>query len=194
MDDRPDPLTDTPSPRPAIVRAVPFIGCAAVLGILAALIIQTAGRALLVLMGIGFAFLIVLAFLHARQRGVAVRRFRERYGGEGKDLLLVYTASPHWQDYIEREWLPRWGARAVVLNRSQPWDGNSAEALLWFAYRTGREHTPLAVVVPRRGRARVVRFFKAFRDNKHGKPAALQARERELEAALEASSRESKTK
>ena len=175
--------------RAAFGRALPMIGCGAVLGILAVMVVQTSGRALLVVLALLAALALTYALLFARHRLAAVRRFRERYGVEGKDLLIVYTASPHWQAYIEREWLPKWGARAVVLNRSMPWEGQSPEAMLWFAYRTGRQHTPLAVVVPRRGHPRVVRFFNAFRDYKHGKDAALRAAERQLEAALEAASR-----
>ena len=173
--------------RTAFRRALPLIGCGAVLGILAVMIVQTSGRALLVVLALLLALALTYALLFARHRLAAVHRFRQRYGAEGKDLLIVYTASPHWQEYIEREWLPRWGARAVVLNRSKPWEGGSPEANLWFAYKTGRQHTPLAVVVPRRGRPRVVRFFNAFRDYKHGKDAPLRAAERQLEAALDAS-------
>ena len=184
------PTPDSASaPRPTIGRAIPLLGCGAILGILAVLIVKTGGRAIGVLIALAVALLVVLAVVRIRHRLMAVKQFRQAYGTAGKDLLIVYTASPHWEEYIEREWLPRWGERAVVLNRSKPWKPNSAEANLWFAHRTGREHTPLAVVIPLRGRVKVVRFFKAFRDHKHGKGAALQAKERELEAALEAASR-----
>ncbi len=173
-----------------IPRAIPLIGCGALLGVLAVIIVQTSGRAVVVLIGLAVALLLFVALLRFRQRTFATRKFRERYGTEGKDLLIVYTASPHWQEYIEREWVPRWGARAVVLNRTQPWRSNDPAAFLWLVYKGGREHTPLAVVVPKRGAVRVVRFFSAFRDYKHGNDGRLRARERELEAALEASSRD----
>lgn len=40
------------------------------------------------------------------------RAFKARWGEAGKDLLLVYSDSPHWKDYVERRWLPgrRWCA------------------------------------------------------------------------------------
>ena len=153
------------------------------------IIVRTAGRVLIVLAALAAALLIGVAVLQARQRAAAARRFRERYGPEGKDLLLVYTASPHWQEYIEREWIPRWRDRAVILNRTKPWNPNDPAAQLWFATRGIREHTPLAAVVPVRGPVRVVRFFNAFRDYKHGKDARLRAAERALEAALAEASR-----
>lgn len=170
--------------------ALAFIGCAALLGIAAAIIVRGGGRALAVLAALVAALLLVVGVLRARQRGAAARRFRERYGPEGKDLLLVYTASPRWQEYIEREWIPRWRERAVILNRTKPWNANDPAAQLWLATRGIREHTPLAAVVPARGPVRVVRFFNAFRDYKHGKDARLRAAERALEAALAEASRQ----
>ena len=77
-----------------VARALPFIGCGALLGIVAVVIVQTGGRALLVLFGLAIAFVLALVLIRARHRGLAVRRFRERYGPDGKDLLIVYTASP----------------------------------------------------------------------------------------------------
>jgi hypothetical protein len=58
--------------------------------------------------------------------------------------------------------------------------------MLCLAVAGIREHTPLAIVIPRRGKLRVIRFFKAFQECKHGDPARLQAAEQELENALSA--------
>ena len=116
----------------------------------------------------------------------AVRRFRAVWGTQGKDLLLVYSNSPHWQSYIETHWLPRWGERAVVLNWSERarWPADSPAVRLFRIVGGAREFNPLAVVVPLAGRITVVRFWRAFRDYKHGKDAALRAAEGTLEAAL----------
>ena len=111
------------------------------------------------------------------------RRFRVAFGPT-KDLLIVYTDSPHWAAYIEQNWLSRWGDRAVVLNRSRPWKADQPEAKLWRATTGWREHTPVAIVIPRDGRILVVRFFQAFRDHKHGHPKALRDAEERLVAAL----------
>src|SRR5918911_507082 len=57
--------------------------------------------------------------VHAWRDYRAVRRFRAVWGARGRDLLLVYSNSPNWQPYVEANWLPRWGERAVVLNWSE---------------------------------------------------------------------------
>lgn len=132
------------------------------------------------------AFLLLLAYTgdHWHQRRLT-RRFRSTFG-PGKDLLVVYTASPEWLQHIETEWMPRWGSRAVFFNRSEPWNPAQLEARLWRRFGGHREHTPLAIVFPARGRPTVVRFFLAFRDRKHGKELALKAAEAELAGALAA--------
>lgn len=118
------------------------------------------------------------------------RRFRRTY--PGKDLLVVYTDSPHWKARIESHWVARWPDRTVTLNRSHPWSRKKPEAALWLAVRGILEHTPLAIVVARSGEARVIRFFSAFRDFKHGKDGPLRVRERELQEAMD-ESREGRT-
>lgn len=127
------------------------------------------------------------AWIVAERRDArAVRRFRDEWQAQGKDLLLVYSNSPHWQQYVETNWLPRWGGRAVVLNWSERsrWADSSAVEL-FRRYAGNREFNPLAIVVPKAGRPTVVRFWQAFRDNKHGKPLALRTQETRLAAALE---------
>lgn len=155
------------------------------LGAYAVVTIPAARLALLAI-----ALLIMGAIVLRRVRlARAVRAFRQTYAPQGKDLLVVYSVSPHWQPYIEAQWLPRWGSRAVLLNRSDPDWKTRPETPLW-RYMTGpTEHTPAAIVVPTRGTPRVVRFYSAFKDHKHGRSRALQAKERELEGALESSSR-----
>ena len=136
--------------------------------------------AALVLFGAG-------AWIVSRRRDArAVRRFRDEWGSQGKDLLLVYSNSPHWQEYIETTWLPRWGNRATVLNwsdRSRWTDSSAVELFRRFA--GPREFNPLAIVVPKTGKPTVVRFWQAFRDNKHGKPLALRTAESRLDAVLQ---------
>ena len=144
-------------------------------------------RALLILAG-GIAILVgsgivVVAWRERR----AVRRFRAAYGPQGKILLLVYSNSPHWQLYVEQHWLPKWEHRAVVLNWSQraQWENSARpEALLFRACAGTREFNPLAIVVPPSGTVHVVRFWRAFRDYKHGKGELLRVAEAELERHL----------
>jgi hypothetical protein len=167
------------------------VGCA-VFGIaavgLAAYFLVTVPAARFGLLAIALGILLarIGAWWQLRQ---AVASFRRDHGSSGRDLLIVYSASPHWQEYIESRWLSTWRDRAVALNRSGPDWQRQPETLLWRRLAGRKEHTPVAIVVPPRGQPRIFRFYAAFRDFKHGKPGALEGRERELEQALSRSSR-----
>lgn len=136
--------------------------------------------------------LLGLAYLFRREcEIVAAQNFRRKYSPAGKDLLLVYSTSPHWQRYVETEWLPKWGHRAVVLNWSErrQWQGSAPEVTLFREFVGGggfsREYNPVAVIVPPRGRrVHIVRFWRAFRDYKHGRTRRLREAEAELERGL----------
>ncbi len=144
-------------------------------------------RGLLILVA-GIAAVAIGAYVVARWRKWrAVRRFRAAWSIHGRDLLLVYSESPNWQRYVEESWLPRWGHRAVVLNWSErnTW-GRSAEVALFRRFAGEREFNPLGIVVPATGsRVHVVRFWRAFRDHKHGKDRLLREAEAELERLLQ---------
>lgn len=132
----------------------------------------------------GVSLLAAVEMARSRSRRAAIREFRRVYGATRRDLLIVSTDSPHCAPHIETRWLPRWQERAVVLNRSRPWRHEQPEARLWSVLGGSLEHTPLAVVVPAHGRVRVIRFWRAFRDYTHGKPARLLAAEQALSSAL----------
>ncbi|MDB4906270.1 MAG: hypothetical protein JWO05_1054 [Gemmatimonadetes bacterium] len=118
----------------------------------------------------------------------AVTAFRQAPGSSGRDLLIVYSASPHWQEYIESTWLRKWDKRAVALNRSEPDWQRRPEVKLWKQLARDNERSPVAIVVPLRGRPEIFRFHAAFKDFKHGKRSTLEGMERELESALARSS------
>ena len=132
--------------------------------------------------------LIVVTAGYDRWRRAQLRRaFLTRWAPSGKDVLLVYSDSPHWQRYVETHWLPQLGARAVVLNWSEraTWpERHPLEAAVFRRWAGDREFNPIAIVLPARGPVKVIRFWRAFRDLKHGKPEALRAAERELAAIL----------
>ena len=134
---------------------------------------------------VGLAALVVAVLLLERWREWwATYRFRRLWGRQGKDLLIVYSNSPHWQTYVEQNWLPKWGHRAVLLNWSERkrWKRRQPEVALFHAVAGRNEFNPLGVVVPlTRQRAKVIRFWRAFRDFTHGKDRLL----REAEAALD---------
>jgi hypothetical protein len=117
----------------------------------------------------------------------ARRAFANTFGHQGIDVLLVTSNSPNWQSYIASEWLPRLSGRAVVLNWSdrQRWDREPPAAVAAFrTYAGSRDFNPLAIHFDAAGRVRVIRFWRAFRDYKHGKPHALRKAEASLFAHL----------
>ena len=155
-------------------------GCIVVLASLFALLVWAAGALGPLLFAIAAVVLAVVVwrFVLARQRAIA--EFRAAHRTTGKDVLVVYSDSPHWKEYIETHWLPRWGDRAIAFDRSRPWREDQVEARLWRAIAGTTEHTPVVIVVPARGKVQIVRFWLAFRDFKHGKDRRL----REAEARL----------
>lgn len=170
--------------RERLIRWCSLLGCGGLAGIVLAGLVTSFHWALPMMVLGGVVLLAAVEIGLSRSRRAAIREFRRVYGSMGRDLLIVYTDSPHWAPYIESRWLPRWHERAVVLNRSKPWRYEQPEARLWSALGGSLEHTPLAVVVPTKGRVRVIRFWRAFRDYKHGRPARLLAAEQALTSAL----------
>lgn len=155
-------------------------GCIAVLAALFALLVQAAGALgpMLFVVVVAALAAVVWRYVLARQRAIAA--FRAAHRATGKDVLVVYTDSPHWKEYIETRWLPRWGDRAIAFDRSKPWREDQVEARLWRSVAGTAEHTPVVIVVPPQGKVQIVRFWLAFRDFKHGKDKRL----REAEARL----------
>jgi len=143
----------------------------------------------LLIFAAAIALIVVGAYVGDRWRKWrALNLFRAVWGTRGRDLLLVYSNSPHWQRYIEETWLPKWGHRAVVLNwseRSRWGRPVRPEVALFRAFGGATEFNPLAIVIPAGGRhVHVVRFWRAFRDFKHGRNRLLQTAEEDLARLL----------
>jgi hypothetical protein len=86
---------------------------------------------------------------------------------------------------------PRVASPPGGLNWSQrrQWQGSAPEVTLFREFVGGggfsREYNPVAVIVPPRGRrVHIVRFWRAFRDYKHGRTRRLREAEAELERGL----------
>ena len=145
---------------------------------------MTAGGALGGILAAGGFFLLTMGLIGFLRHRKVLTDFRRKYGAVGKDVLLVYSDSPHWKHYIETNWLPRWSGRMVVLNKSKPWSEQQVEVQLWRLEARDVEHTPVVIVVPPKGFPTIIRFWLAFRDFKHGKDARLKEAERRLLVAL----------
>jgi len=97
------------------------------------------------------------------------------WGPLGRRVLFVYSNSPVWQGYIEQNLLPRLPENAIVLNWSERrnWNRWTLSYLAFCFFGGSREFNPLAIVIQPLRRARCFRFWKAFRDFKHGNLHAL---------------------
>jgi hypothetical protein len=120
------------------------------------------------------------------RRTRAIRRFRRDWAEQGKDLILVYSDSPHWRSHAEDTWIPRWGQRAVVLNWSErrSWRQHASEVVVFKICGGQREFNPLAIVITPSGDARVVRFYRAFKARQRGRHDLLTAAESQLDDYL----------
>jgi hypothetical protein len=116
------------------------------------------------------------------------RRFEASWGARGRRAVFVYSNSPHWKERIEREILPRIADRVVVLNWSErstdEWRQRPTEVRIFESWGGTREFNPLAVVFHPGEPVKVIRFWQAYRDFKHGKPRLLRQAESELFQAL----------
>src|SRR5262245_15387650 len=94
--------------------------------------------------------------------------------GAGPLVLFVYSNSPVWQGYIEDHILPKLPRGSLILNWSERRRWRWSVSVAAFRFFGGRrEFNPLAVVVRPFRWGRTFRFWRAFRDAKHGKPDAL---------------------
>ncbi len=153
----------------------------ALVAAIGALLVWTWPWWLIVLAG-AIVFGIAMRWVNGRIR---IARFLARHHGTDVRIVVFTSASAVWDPRIREVWLPRLGARALCVDRSSPDYSRGAFAferdlLDHFARYQSREHTPAAWILTRSGRVVVLTFFRAFRDFKHGKPAALEALESRL--------------
>ena len=130
----------------------------------------------LVLLVLALPFLLAYRFLLRLVFEVLV-------AAKGRRILFFYSRSPVWQDYVERNWLPRLADHAMVLNWSDraSWKGRWSFAVWVFRHWAPRDNfNPMAIVFPPFRPAKRVGCYYAFRDWKHGNQQALQDAEKQL--------------
>jgi hypothetical protein len=105
---------------------------------------------------------------------------------KGKDVLLVYSDSPIWHEYMMEEIVPLAGERAILLNWSERgrWPWWSFKAHVFRSCGGGRDFNPLVVFFRPWRRARVFRFWSAFKGWKRGYTGPLERLKEELVLAL----------
>ncbi|HEX7966057.1 MAG TPA: hypothetical protein VF651_10085 [Gammaproteobacteria bacterium] len=99
-----------------------------------------------------------------------------------KWILVSYTESEHWSQYLETEIIPRLGDACVVINRSRPdWKQKyPIEAKAIKVWGKNRQYNPMIVLVPKVGRVKIFRLFEEFKAKKHGKSGPLEAKISEI--------------
>lgn len=109
------------------------------------------------------------------------------FGGPVRGIL-VFSESPNWKEYVEKEWLSRLGARVVVLNwsnRRSWWP--TLPVLVFHYFCCGQEQdnfNPAVILFRGIKYPYVYRYFYAFRDAKHGRPETLHQLETHMYAAF----------
>jgi hypothetical protein len=90
-------------------------------------------------------------------------------------VLFVYSNSPIWKDYVEREIIPHIKGFAVILNWSERKNWKNSLSVILFRYFGGyRNFNPMAIVLHPLRLVKTYRFFEAFRKFKHGNTADVE--------------------
>jgi len=105
---------------------------------------------------------------------------------QGRDVLLVYSESPIWRDYMRTQILPLVQERAIVLNWSERkrWPRWSMAKSAFLSFAGGREFNPLVVVFHPYRRAQCFRFFSPFKDWKRGNTEPVERMRQDLLRSL----------
>jgi hypothetical protein len=100
----------------------------------------------------------------------------------GKDILLVYSDSPIWNEYMTSQILPLVKQRAEVLNWSERkrWSRWSLAVRVFRSYSGGRDFNPMVILFPPLGKALFFRFLPAFQEQKRGSPEPLERMRQDL--------------
>ncbi len=99
----------------------------------------------------------------------------------GISILTVYSNSPHWQDYFEKGVLPLVNHQSKVLNWSDRsiWPV-SFKRMVFSVFKGEREYNPMIIYFAPFRWPKMLRFYQAFRDARHGREAPLRDLENEL--------------
>ncbi len=94
---------------------------------------------------------------------------------KGKDTLFVYSDSPIWQEYMTRHVLPLVENRAVLLNWSQrrTWRKWRLTEQVFYSFGGGHDFNPMVIVFRPLRRAKLFRFWPAFKDWKQGRTESV---------------------
>jgi hypothetical protein len=105
---------------------------------------------------------------------------------KGQDVLLVYSDSPIWHEYMTTQVLPLVQERAVVLNWSErtKWSRWSLAVAVFHHFGGARDFNPLVVLFKPLRMASIYRFWSAFKDWKRGHKEPVERLTQELVTSL----------
>lgn len=101
----------------------------------------------------------------------------------GKSILIVTSESPIWENYMAEQIISVLQPQAVILNwskRSERSHSYNPHVLTFNHFGGKNEFNPLAFVFRPFRRAKVFRFWDAFKNYKHGKEHSLEEIKEEL--------------
>ena len=93
--------------------------------------------------------------------------------------MFIYSDSPHWKDYIEENILPKLGSRCKTFKWSKRRYiniGDKLDNLIFYHWGGYTDFNPMAIIYISFFNIKTVRFYKAFREYKHGKDRLLNER------------------
>ncbi|HEX7960535.1 MAG TPA: hypothetical protein VF493_11490 [Terriglobales bacterium] len=99
----------------------------------------------------------------------------------GKDVLIVYSNSPIWHDYMTEKIIASLQHRAIILNWSERKQWRRTLAVFALrAFGGGREFNPMVMVFRPFRLAKKYRYWEPFRYWKRGNTEPVEAMTREL--------------
>lgn len=89
---------------------------------------------------------------------------------QGKDVMIVYSESPIWNEYMTTQVIPLIGKRSVDLNWSErkKWPKWSLQTHVFYSFGGHTEFNPMVIIFRPFRLALVFRFWSAFKDWKLG--------------------------
>ena len=145
---------------------------------------RTVSKTLITLLLIGLSPILLLAlvlyFLWGAILYLAIwLTFKKQF------VVFVYSDSPTWKAYMEKEILPLIQDRAVILNWSERRKWKNSLAVLAFRYFAGyKNFNPIGIIFRPFRFVKTYRFFEAFKKFKTGDPQEVEKIKEELFADI----------
>jgi hypothetical protein len=135
-----------------------------------------------VLLIVGLVFLLYLLLYRTILTLAAWTRLCPR----GTNVIFVYSDSPNWKEYLQRNIVDKIQAQSIILNWSNhsQWKRSALPVRIFFHFAGSTEFNPIAILFRPFHRTKVFRFWQAFKDYKHGKTEPLQKVEAEFFEAI----------